>query len=135
MNLAKCFLFLFKSSFLSRENHILIYQIFKFHDGIKCLRIKQKYVSLNNLRSKHSLLMTFGQFLSYYKRKFYPKVLQKLRLKNQFQALFCLQRIKYNIYWKMKFLKQVTHIRYALAKLSKYSLKCVSHFMLRHLST
>ena len=29
----------------------------------------KKYISLNNLESKHSLLMRFGQFMSHYKRK------------------------------------------------------------------
>ena len=34
------FLFHFKSSFCSQENQILEFQIFKFHDVIKCLSIK-----------------------------------------------------------------------------------------------
>ena len=29
----------------------------------------KKYISLNNLGSKYSLLMKFGQFMLYYKRK------------------------------------------------------------------
>ena len=37
-NQDKCFLFHYKSSFRSRENQILEFQIFKFHD-IKCLSI------------------------------------------------------------------------------------------------
>ena len=37
-----CFLFHFKSSFCSRENQVLEFQIFKFHDVIKCLSIKQE---------------------------------------------------------------------------------------------
>ena len=36
----KSFLFHFKSSFRSRENQILEFYIFKFHDVIKCLSIK-----------------------------------------------------------------------------------------------
>ena len=51
--------------------------------------------------------MKFYQFMSYSKR-------------NNFQALLCLQRIKHNLYWKMKFLEQATYIRYDIAKLSKY---------------
>ena len=35
--------------------------------------MSSKYISLNNLGSKHSLLMTFGQFMSYYKRKISSK--------------------------------------------------------------
>ena len=38
----KCFLFHFKSSFHSRENQILEFQILKFHDVIKFLSIKQE---------------------------------------------------------------------------------------------
>ena len=41
-NYGKCFLFHFKSSFRSRENQILEFYIFKFHDVIKCLSIKQE---------------------------------------------------------------------------------------------
>ena len=36
-------------------------------------------------------------------------------------ALLSLQRIKHNLYWKMKGLKQATYIRYVLAKLSKFA--------------
>ena len=36
------FLFLFKSSFLSQKNQILEFYIFKFHDIIRCLSIKQE---------------------------------------------------------------------------------------------
>ena len=31
-----------------------------------------------------------------------------------------MQRIKGNLYWKMKFFKQATYIRYVIAKLLKY---------------
>ena len=52
-------------------------------------------ISLNNLESKHSLLMKFGQFMSYSKRNnFSEKILQKIQPENCFQALLCLQRIK-----------------------------------------
>ena len=30
---------------------------------------KKKYILLNNLGNKHTLLMRFGQFMSYYERK------------------------------------------------------------------
>ena len=30
---------------------------------------KKEYFLMNNLESKHSLVMKFGQFMSYYKRK------------------------------------------------------------------
>ena len=35
--------------------------------------LKRKYISLNNLGSKYSLLMKFGQFLPHYKRKNFIK--------------------------------------------------------------
>ena len=35
-------------------------------------------------------------------------------------VLLSLQRIRYNFYWKTKFLKQATYIRYLIAKLSKF---------------
>ena len=49
------------------------------------------------------------------KKKFYQKILQKLR-----PEILCLQRIKDNLYWNMKFFKQATYIRYVLIKLSKF---------------
>ena len=42
----------------------------------------KKYIALSNLGSKYSLFMKFGQFMSYYKRKFHQKILQKLRPEN-----------------------------------------------------
>ena len=61
--------------FLVLENQILEFYKFKFHDVTKCL--------LNNLGSKLSLLMKFGQFRSYYKtKKNYQKILQKLLREN-----------------------------------------------------
>ena len=41
-NQEKCFLFRFKSSFCSQENQILELYVFKFHDVIKCLSVKQE---------------------------------------------------------------------------------------------
>ena len=35
---------------------------------------------------------------------------------NQFQALLFMQRINYNLYWKMKFLKHISLYRYVIAK-------------------
>ena len=50
----------FESYFRSRGNQILEFYIFKFHDVIKCLSIKQKICfteSLSNLGSIYRLLM------------------------------------------------------------------------------
>ena len=49
------------------------------------------------------------------KKRFYQKILQKLR-----PEILCLQRIKDNLYWNMKFFKQATYIRYVLIKPSKF---------------
>ena len=74
----------------------------------------KKYISLNNLGSKYSLLMKFSQFMSYYKTKNFSKNFTK------FQALLCLQRMKHNFYWHIKFLKQATYIWFVTANLSKF---------------
>ena len=77
-----------------------------------------KNILLNNLGSKHIEIWPISIILQ--KKKIYLKILQKLRPENYFQTLLCLQRIKHNLYWKMKFLKQATHIKYMIAKLSKF---------------
>ena len=81
-------LFLFSKKSKSR---ILDIQISWHH---QFLSIK-KNILLNNLGSKHSLLMKFGQFISYCKKKKkkknYQKIVQKLHLfvfvKNLAQAV------------------------------------------------
>ena len=52
---------------------------------------------MNNQESKHSLLMKFGQFMSYYKRKNIEKF-----HKNCDQTLLCLKKIQQNLFWKIK---------------------------------
>ena len=42
----------------------------------------KKKILLNKLGSKHSLLMKFDQFMSYYKKKNYQQILQKLGPEN-----------------------------------------------------
>ena len=70
--------------------------------------------------SKCTLLMKFGQFMSYYKRKnFIKRFYKDCGLKTSSRPFLCLQRIKHNFYWKMKFLKQATYIGYVIAKLSQ----------------
>ena len=77
--------------------------------------------SLNNFGSKHSLIMKFSQFMSSYKRKnLVKKFYKNCGLKTSSRPCFCLQRIKHNFYWKMKYLKQATYIRYVIAKQSKF---------------
>ena len=64
--------------------------------------------------------MKFGQFISYYERLKYQISLQILQCENSFQVLLCFQRIKCNLYWKIKFLRQATYIIYVVAKLIKF---------------
>ena len=56
-----------KLFFCYQENQSLELQIFKSHGVIKCIIIEN--VLLNNLGSQHSLLMKFGQYISYNTRK------------------------------------------------------------------
>ena len=52
---------------------ILNFQIFECDDTIKCQGMK--HFLLNNLESKDSLVMKFGQFMLNYKKKIIEKVL------------------------------------------------------------
>ena len=53
--------------------------------------------------------------MSYHRRKkIYKTIPGKLRPENYFQALLSLQRIKRNLYWKMKLIKQAIYFRYVL---------------------
>ena len=63
------FFFHFESSFRSLDNQILTFQIFECHDVITCLSMK--HTLLNNLGSKHSLVIKFGQYMQYYTIKFF----------------------------------------------------------------
>ena len=69
----KCFFFYYQSSFRSWDNQILTFQVFRCHEVIKCSSIKHKSILLNNLRSKHILVMKFGQFMYITKEKFLSK--------------------------------------------------------------
>ena len=57
----------------------------------------------------------FGLLISYYKRSY-----KNWDLKTSSRPLFYLKSSKHNLYWKMKFLKQATYIRYVIAKLLKF---------------
>ena len=54
-------------SFLRKLNFRIL------HFQILWRKKNKKYLSLNNLESKHSVLMKFGQFMSHYKRKNFIK--------------------------------------------------------------
>ena len=49
-----------------------------------------------------------------------------LQTENYFRALLRLQRIKHNLYLKMKYLKQPAYIRYVTATASKF-VKIIMH--------
>ena len=90
-NQEKCFLFQFKSSSRSRENQCLEFQIFKFHDITKWLNIKQEISLLNNLGSKHNLLIKFGNITNITKEKILLKNSTKTDVKNSSRP-FCVCR-------------------------------------------
>ena len=54
------------------------------------------------------------------KKSFYRKILQTNTARELVHGHFCVQTIMQNLYWKMKFLKQVEGIAYVMAKLLKY---------------
>ena len=72
--------------------------------------------------SKHSLLMKFDQLIGHIEKE---KILLKYSTKTAtwklVLVLLCLERIKHNPYWKMKFLKQTTYVRDVLVRLSKFA--------------
>ena len=62
-------------------NQLLTFQIFKFHDVIKCLSMKHETFYWINWEV-HSLVMKFYKFMSYHKTKFFIKKLyEKFGLK------------------------------------------------------
>ena len=106
-------------SFLRKSNiRILHFQISWSH---QCLSINKKYIYLNNLGSKYSLLMKFGQFMSYYKRKNFIKTFYKsCDLKTSFRPYFVCKEWNITSIGKWNFLKQATYIRYVIPNLSKF---------------
>ena len=111
----KCFLFHFKPIFVLENSTFSNFMI-----TLNAYAKNKKYISVNNLGSKHSLLVKFGQFMSYHKSKNFIKIFCKnCGLKISSRPL-CLHRIAHSFYWKTKFLKQATYIRYVIAKLLKF---------------
>ena len=68
---------------------------------------------MNNLRSKHILLIKYGEFMSYYKKK---KELPKNSTKPATWKLVLGSRIKHKFYWKIKLLKQADCTRYVICR-------------------
>ena len=46
-----------------RDTFFFTFQIFRYNDIIKCPSMKHKTHLTEELRTKHSLVMTFGQFM------------------------------------------------------------------------
>ena len=61
-NKEKCLLYDFESSFSSWDNQILTFQIFKYHDVIKCPRMNQETFYWITWKV-NSLVMKIGQFM------------------------------------------------------------------------
>ena len=68
----------------------------------------------------NTVLMKFGQFMSYHNKKFYQKFYKDCQLKTSSRHYCVCKEFKHSMYWKMKFLKEATCIRYLLAKSSKF---------------
>ena len=56
-------LFHFESSFRSRDNQILTFQIFNIMTSSTAQAWSTKHILLNNLGSKHSLVIKFDRFM------------------------------------------------------------------------
>ena len=68
------FYFTSKALFILEKIKFWNFRYSSFMTSSNALRWNKKYISLNNLGSKHSLLMKFGQFMPNYKRK---KIIKK----------------------------------------------------------
>ena len=78
--------------------NLWIFENLNFHDVIKFRTMKQEFVPnkwainnilLKNLKTKHSLVMTFDQFMSYYKRKYFFKDLYEKDCLETTSRSFC----------------------------------------------
>ena len=95
--------------------------MFKFHDITKCLYIKKKHNLLNNFWVKDSLLMKFGQFISYKKGEKISKNSTKTVTWKLVPHFFCVCKELSTIsIGKWIFFKWGTYIRYVITKLSKF---------------
>ena len=71
------FYFISKALFVLEKSKIQNFRYSSFLTSSNAYAKSKQYLLLNNLGSKHSLLIKFGQFMSYYKRKYFIKKLQK----------------------------------------------------------
>ena len=115
------FYFTSKALFVSRKSNFIILdiQISWRHQILK--HKTRNNILLNNLGSKHSLLIKFGQFMSYYKReKFIKKYYKNCDLKTSSRPFCVCKELSITSNWKMKSFKQAFYTRSVLAKLSKF---------------
>ena len=80
----------------------------------------KKHILLKKFGSKKKVNQFWPVYVILQNTKLYQKSPQNLQPENQFHALLYSQRIKHNLYCKMKLLKQATYITYVLATLLKF---------------
>ena len=69
---------------------------------------KTKYILLNNLENKHSLLMKFVQFVSYYQRKnFIKKFHKKFNLETSSRSFFVYKELSTTSIGKWNFWRKL----------------------------
>ena len=122
-----CFLSL-KESFCETRKKKLVQKLFSFSRKLK-FRILDTSISWHQMpkhktrngfywiawESKYSLLIKFGQFMWYYKRKsFLKKFYKNCNLETISRPSCVCKKIKHNLCCKMRFLKQRTYIRYVI---------------------
>ena len=98
----------------------------------------KEHILLNNLGSKHGLLMEFGQFMSHHKRKkFAKKFYKNCNLKTSPRSFYVCKELnttssgKWNLWSKL-----LIYIRYIIAKLSRFvqiSMQTSSHSFLQRI--
>ena len=86
---------------------------------------KKKYILLNNLGNKHTLVMAYWQVKSYFKWKIFSKNLQKLWPRNKVEDLFMFVNNLILIFEK------ADYIRYMIANISKYITQHTHFLILR----
>ena len=109
------FLFHIKSSFRSRENH---FQILSRHQ-------MPKHKTRNTLHwitwEVNSLLMKFGQFMSYYKRKkFIKKFFKNCSVKTSSRSFCVCKELSRTSIGKWNLWTKLLNIRHVIAKLLKF---------------
>ena len=116
------FYFTSKALFVLEKIKSLEFQIFKCHAVIKYWSIK-KEMHLTEYHGKAALCWWKLTSLDYITQKKNQKISNNKKLKNKklFQVLLCLQRIKQNLYQKIKFLNQATYVYYVIASYQNLS--------------